>query len=71
MNLGRQVERVVAITKETTLQRIVSVAGDAIKTKLCAFVFGTSSDNGLTVKAQTVRLSTPSSSGCNGFPARR
>lgn len=67
---GKQVEKVVSITKETTLQRIARVKADAIATKLCAFVVGTSSDNGLTVKAQTIRLSPPSSSGCSGFPPR-
>jgi hypothetical protein len=68
---GKTDERLVTITKDTSLRRIASVGAEAIKTNLCAFVLGTSSDAGVTVNAQTIRLSHPSSGGCSASPPRR
>jgi hypothetical protein len=55
----------VVLAKKTQIDRTLTVGAKAIKLKLCAFVYGTSSDKGLTVKAQSVALSKPGANGCN------
>lgn len=56
----------VRISSKTQLTRMQRVGSSAIKVKQCAFVFGTSSDKGVNVNAQSVSLSQPTSSGCSG-----
>jgi hypothetical protein len=48
---------------------MLNVGRSAIKADQCVTVRGTSSNNGATVKATSVNLSKPTSTGCNrGFP---
>jgi len=63
---GKTTKTTVDITKSTMFTEIDRVDSGSVKTKLCAFVYGTSSDRGKTVKAQTISLTTPTSNGCNG-----
>jgi hypothetical protein len=67
---GRTGATVVKVSPQTQIGRVVDVEPRAIAVKLCAFVFGTSSDRGVTVKAQSVSLSKPRAGSC-GFDRRR
>jgi len=59
----------VTVSSKTTITKTVRVGSSSIKVKLCAFVFGTSTDKGINVAAQSVALSRPTSSGCTSrFP---
>jgi hypothetical protein len=61
----------VTLSSSTQLLEMKSVGASAIKADECVSVRGTSSDNGVTVKATSVNLSTASSTGCNrGFRGR-
>ena len=55
----------VTVTPKTSLLQTVSAGPSAIKVKLCAFVLGTSSDKGVTVKATRISL-TPETNGSCG-----
>jgi len=63
---GKTTKSVVTITKQTSFTEIDRVGSGSVKTKLCAFVYGTSSDRGKTVQAQTISLSKPRANGCSG-----
>jgi len=67
---GRTGSTVVTVLSKTRIGKVLSVKPSAIAIKLCAFVFGTSSDRGVTVKAQSVSLSQPRAGSC-GFQRRR
>jgi hypothetical protein len=67
---GRTGATVVTVSPRTQIGKVVTVKPAAIAVKLCAFVFGTSSDKGVTVKAQSVSLSKPRAGAC-GFNRRR
>jgi hypothetical protein len=61
----------VTVAKTTQITKTVDVAGSAITTKSCAFVQGTSTDKGKTVKATQIALTPRTSSGCTfGFGRR-
>jgi Domain of unknown function (DUF5666) len=61
----------VTLSASTQLLQMLSVGRSAIKADQCVSVRGTSSNNGATVKATSVNLSQPGSTGCNrGFPGR-
>jgi hypothetical protein len=61
----------VVVSPKSALTRTQGVGPSAIKVEQCAFVFGTSADRGVTVQAQNVNLSQPTSAGCTaGFPRR-
>jgi hypothetical protein len=65
---GRLGNSTVTISSKTELMRTSRVDSSAIKPKLCAFVFGTSSDKGITVTANSVNLFAPTANGCaTGF----
>lgn len=58
----------VTVASKTAISKTLTVGMSAVKVKLCAFVFGTSSDKGVTVQAQNVSLSTPVGGKCtSGF----
>jgi hypothetical protein len=63
----------VTVSKSTQISRAKRVKASGITAKACAFVAGTSTDGGATVKAQSVTLTTPrSGSGCSpGFGRQR
>jgi hypothetical protein len=63
----------VTVSKSTQISRAQRVKASGIAAKACAFVAGTSTDGGATVKAQSVMLTTPrSGSGCSpGFGRQR
>jgi hypothetical protein len=56
----------VTLSAKTQVEQTLQVKVSAIKVKLCAFVRGTSTDAGATVKAQSVALSQPTANGCTG-----
>jgi hypothetical protein len=56
----------VTLSSKTQVTQTLQVEVSAIKVRLCAFVRGTSTDAGATVKAQSVALSQPTASGCTG-----
>jgi hypothetical protein len=56
----------VTLSAKTQLEQTLQVKPGAIQVKLCAFVRGTSSDKGATVKADSVALSKPTANGCGG-----
>jgi hypothetical protein len=64
---GKKTITKVTVSSQTSLVEDAQVKGSAIREKLCAFVFGTSADKGVTVKAQTIRLTQPTANGCTGF----
>jgi hypothetical protein len=66
---GQRGTTTVTLSAKTAISKTVSVGASAIKAKLCAFVAGTSADKGVTISAQNVSLSKPSSTGCT--PRRR
>ncbi len=63
---GTTTKSTVTITKQTSFTEIDRVSSSSVKTKMCAFVFGTSSDHGKTVQAQSITLSPPGANGCTG-----
>jgi hypothetical protein len=54
----------VAVTGKTAITETARVGASALATSLCAFVFGTSSDRGVTVQATNVELSKPVNGSC-------
>jgi hypothetical protein len=61
----------VELSSSTQLMAVKTVDASAIKVGACANVRGTSTNEGLTVKATSVSLSQPTSNGCGfGFPGR-
>jgi hypothetical protein len=56
----------VKLAKSTKLERMVTVKNAAIAIDECALVRGTSTDGGVTIKAETVSLTQASKSGCVG-----
>lgn len=60
----------VVVGAKTQIFETKTLPASAIRAGLCAFVFGTSSNGGKTVSAQSVALSPARSSGC-GFFGRR
>jgi hypothetical protein len=61
---GTNGSRTVKLSSATQLMRTVSVKASGIEVAECAFVRGTSTDAGVTVKAQSVSLTPGSKSGC-------
>jgi hypothetical protein len=58
----------VTISGKTTLERMATVKPSAVTTSLCAFVQGTSTDKGVTVKATSIALSPKTKGSCTtGF----
>jgi hypothetical protein len=58
----------VTVSSKTTISKTAAVGMSSVKTELCAFVFGTSSDKGVTVQAQNVSLTSPVRGNCTfGF----
>lgn len=58
----------VTVSSKTTLSETKTVAATAVRTKTCAFVRGTSTDKGVTVKATDVSLTTEVNGACTtGF----
>jgi hypothetical protein len=65
---SKAVTTTVAVSSKTSLEETKMVKASAITTKLCAFVNGTSTDKGVTVKATRVALSPKTNGACtNGF----
>ena len=61
----------VTVSAKTQLSKTAQVGASGIAVKDCAFVRGTSSDRGVTVTAQNVALTKPTSAGCQfGFRGR-
>lgn len=60
----------VVVGAKTQISETKTLTASAIRTGLCAFVFGTSSNRGETVSARSVALSPARSGGC-GFFGRR
>lgn len=60
----------VVVGAKTQISETKTLRASAIRTGLCAFVFGTSSNGGKTVSAQRIAISPARSSGC-GFSGRR
>lgn len=56
----------VTLSAKTLVEKTLRVEASAIKLELCAFVRGTSSDKGSTVKARSIALSRPTANGCTG-----
>lgn len=67
---GRFGAKSVVVSSKTAVLKTVSAKPAAITVKECAFVRGTSSDNGLTVAATNVSLSAPTKDGCSARPGR-
>jgi len=67
---GRFGAKSVVVSSKTAVLTTVSAKPPAITVKECAFVRGTSSDNGLTVAATNVSLSAPTKDGCSARPGR-
>ncbi len=68
---GTTTKTTVTVSAKTRVDQTLRVAASAIKVKLCAFVRGTSADRGVTVKAQSIAISTPAANGCtSGFRQR-
>jgi hypothetical protein len=58
----------VTVSATTTLERVATVKATELRTKTCAFVRGTSTDKGKTVKATDVAISPEMNGKCtNGF----
>jgi len=58
----------VTVPESAQIVKTEKVGSSAIAVKMCAFVRGTSTDKGVTVKAQDISLSKPGASGCTfGF----
>lgn len=59
---------IVTVSSKTSLMQTITVAASAITVKTCAFVNGTSTDKGVTVKATRVALTPETKGACtNGF----
>jgi len=54
----------VSVSGKTAIGKTAKVGASALATNLCAFVFGTSSDKGVTVQATDVELSKPVDGSC-------
>ncbi len=67
---GQQGSTKVTVSAKTQITTTVHVAVSAIKLESCAFVNGTSTDKGVTVTAQDVRLTQPRNGSCT-FGGRR
>ncbi len=68
---GKAVTTTVTVSSKTQISKTVKVGASAIAVKDCAFVRGTSADKGVTVTAQNVSLTKPTSTGCQfGFRGR-
>jgi hypothetical protein len=67
---GRFGAKAVIMSSKTAILKTVSAKASSIAVNECAYVRGTSSDNGLTVAAANVSLTEPTSSGCSAFPGR-
>jgi hypothetical protein len=59
----------VTVSSATRLLTTKEVAASAVAVKACAFVFGTSSDKGVTITAQRISLSQPVNGGCGFRPS--
>jgi hypothetical protein len=65
---GKAVTTIVTVSSKTQISKTVKVDTSAIAVKDCVFVLGTSADKGVTVTAQNISLSKPTSTGCRfGF----
>ena len=65
---GKAVTTSVTVSSKTEISSTVKVGASAIAVKDCAFVRGTSADKGVTVTAQDVSITKPTSTGCRfGF----
>jgi len=65
---GKAVTTTVTVSSKTQISKTVDVGASAIAVKDCVFVRGTSADKGVTVTAQSISLSKPTSTGCRfGF----
>lgn len=70
-NGTKAVTTTVTVSAKTQISKTAQVGMSAIAVKSCVFVRGTSTDKGVTVKAQSIDLSKPTSAGCQfGFPGR-
>ena len=67
---GRFGAKSVLVSSKTSILKTVSAKAAAITVKECAFVRGTSSDNGVTLNASNVSLSAPTKDGCSARPGR-
>jgi hypothetical protein len=68
---GTTTTTTVTLSTKTQVEQTLRVKASAIKVKVCAFVRGTSTDTGVTVKAQNIALSQPTANGCTvGFRQR-
>jgi hypothetical protein len=54
----------IAISSKTEIVKTARVGAGSIKVGLCAFVYGTSTDKGVDVSAQSVSLFKPAAQGC-------
>ena len=63
-NGTKAVTTTVTVSAKTQISKTEQVGVSAIAVKSCVFVRGTSTDKGVTVKAQSIDLSKPTSSGC-------
>jgi Domain of unknown function (DUF5666) len=61
---GFQGSTTVDVSGKTAITETAKVGTSALATNLCAFVFGTSSDKGVTVQATSVALSKPVNGSC-------
>ena len=70
-NGTKAVTTTVTVSAKTQISKTAQVGMSAIAVKSCVFVRGTSTDKGVTVKAQSIDLSKPTSAGCQfRFPGR-
>ncbi|HVA31223.1 MAG TPA: hypothetical protein VMU58_08125 [Gaiellaceae bacterium] len=68
---SKAVTTTVTVTAKTQVEKTVRVNDASISLKACVFVRGTSSDKGVTIKAQDIALSQPTATGCRfGFGGR-
>ncbi len=68
---GKAVTTTVTVSAKTQISKTATVGISAVAVKDCAFVRGTSADKGVTVTAQDVSLTKPTSAGCQfGFRGR-
>jgi Domain of unknown function (DUF5666) len=61
----------VTLSAKTQVAQTLRVGASAIRVELCAFVRGTSTDKGVTVKAQSISLTQPTANGCTAGFRRR
>jgi len=68
---GSPAKVTVLVAKRTEITKMAEVGASAVKPKLCAVVYGTSSDLGKTVEPTSINLSPAGANGCTfGFPGR-